>query len=339
MCELALVRSKMGVWIPRGGWVPLGKSTKPPPLLTTQSNIDPSEGPPDQRGSVQPSQPSKHPLIPMKRRPANDQNKELPAISKNDIMDKPLVIESSFSTHSALLGHVTRGNSPKATIQLLSQMPIRIDVEHQKPVREFYGSNATIMISRDSQISRPKTGPIAVIPICCRLGFIAGRGLSVPPIGRYSLVVFSVAMGIDMSSGHPAAIKGTKLPKPPAKHAPIPLVLLFMLAKQAGNKENPEGLRAYCSLFLLITLSSLRFSDTADVSASWLTDTAARGVSLNRQGEYGRGGAWGGIQSWFPRRRGVGGAHSCARGPIWNIRKREIRAVISTRYAKLGTRL
>ena len=55
---------------------------------------------------------------------------------------------------------------------------------------------------------------------------------------------------------------------------PIPPDFIAMLGKQAVNKENPEGLRAYFILYLLIALDSLRFADAADVSALWLTDKA-----------------------------------------------------------------
>ena len=69
-------------------------------------------------------------------------------------------------------------------------------------------------------------------------------------MGRYALVVFSEALGVDMPLEHPAVIKGAKIPKPAAKHAPpIPLEFLIALETQAANAENPEGLRMYCILF------------------------------------------------------------------------------------------
>ena len=135
----------------------------------------------------------------------------------------------------------------------------------------------------------PTTGPSAVIPISCWLEFLAGRGPSVPPMGRYALVVFREALGVDMPLEHTEVIKWTKLPKPSAKHAP-PISVEFLVGreKQAINRENPEGLRACCSIFLLLKLASLRFADTADVSSLWLTDTAVCGVSLSRKDKTGR---------------------------------------------------
>ena len=70
---------------------------------------------------------------------------------------------------------------------------------------------------------------------------------------------------------------------------------------EACNRENPEGLRLYCSLMFLLTTASLRFADTADVCELFLTDTAVCGCSINAKDRNGASMRWAtvraGIQS------------------------------------------
>ena len=139
----------------------------------------------------------------------------------------------------------------------------------------------------------PFFGESSVISISNWLDLLKFRGPSVPPMARYSLVVFSEALGLNLPVNHPAVISSAKCPRGIAKCAPcLPTELVFRLEKEACNREQPEGLRLYCSLLFLLTTASLRFADTAGVSEMFLTDTAVCGHSINAKDRNGAAMRW-----------------------------------------------
>ena len=264
-----------------------------------QRTVDPSEGSSNHRGSelTQSTQQSNG----KRQKSAKDYTKIAPAISRHDPRIKPLVIASLFADKSTLLNACFAAKFSENDMENFVEKALSNRCRTSKTrnnVLRFVLDYYDFAITRVPPA--PLTGPSAVITISCWLEFIAGRGPSVPAMGRYALVVFSEALGVDLPLNHPAVVKGTKIPKPSAKHAP-PLTVEFLVAleTQAINRENPEGLRVYCSLFLLLTLASLRFADTADVSELRVTETAVCGVSVNHKDKCGRENSWATPKSGF----------------------------------------
>ena len=300
MSEFAIIRSKLGEEY-RRQFARMKEECETPEMKYNTGKHDPSEGSSTQRGSDLGTQPSQTSERTKKKRPAKGLEKMLPSIPKNDPRITPLKIASLFSAQSTVLNARFTARFSENDISEFAVKALSNRCRTAKTRTNVLRFVLDYHVFASNRIPpAPTIGPGAVITISCWLEFLAGRGPSVPPMGRYALVVFCEALGISMPLEHPAVIKGAKVPKPSAKHAP-PLAVEFLveLETQAIKRENPEGLRIYCSLFLLMTLASLRFADTADVSALWLTDTAVCGVSLNHKDKMGRENSWATPSSGF----------------------------------------
>ena len=140
----------------------------------------------------------------------------------------------------------------------------------------------------------PITGPPAQFAIVARLGNIRERIPTIPHIGRYCLLAFSDAIGIDLPVHEPAvrAASTVARSKPPKSAEGMPLEFVQMLQKSASDPSFPEGAQLSASFFCLMTFASLRFSDTKDLSDLWVTETAICGRPTNRKIRAGHATSW-----------------------------------------------
>ena len=111
-----------------------------------------------------------------------------------------------------------------------------------------------------------------------------------PAIARWALKVFDGILALELPLRHPAVMaqvsKGALNPTPRKQAPPLPIELLQALGRVTGDKAIPFGFRLYASLYILMALASLRFSDTRVVFHVWVTETAFCGRSrdLKRKG-------------------------------------------------------
>ena len=125
-------------------------------------------------------------------------------------------------------------------------------------------------------------GTGAVITLASWLGLLGRRGQTVPQMGKYCLMVFSEALDVLIPPTHPAVIKAAKIRKAAPQQAPAaPLGFIFRIGKEARIRENPEGLRIYCSLTFILAMASLRFADTSEVARLFVSESAVIGVSID----------------------------------------------------------
>ena len=144
----------------------------------------------------------------------------------------------------------------------------------------------------DFALSRRPPAPVAgaesVITMASWLELLAFRRPDVPSVVRYFLIAFSGAMDVNIPINRPSVANATKIQKcKPKKALDIPGDFVCTLEKEACNRGNPDGLRIYCSLTFLLTLSIMGFAETANVTQLFLTDSAVCGASLGRNGKNG----------------------------------------------------
>ena len=103
-------------------------------------------------------------------------------------------------------------------------------------------------------------------------------------MARYCLFVLSEASGVPLPVSHPAVVRCAKFKSGVTRRAPvIPTEAVLKLETEARNRDNPAGWGCIAVYFFLLTMASLRFGDTADVSHLWLTDSALFGMSINHK--------------------------------------------------------
>ena len=131
----------------------------------------------------------------------------------------------------------------------------------------------------------PYYGDQSLIAIQKWLISLASRGFAVSNKGRYSLKVYAEALGLVLPIWHPGILAVVKKPRKSALHQapPVPVEFIFALERIADAHEYPWGMRYYASMFVLMTMTSLRFCDTRDVVKVWVTETAICGVSVDHK--------------------------------------------------------
>ena len=133
----------------------------------------------------------------------------------------------------------------------------------------------------------PYHGDECLLSITECLGSLKSRGDTIPPFARYSLKVFGEALGVSFPIAHPAVKSAVSVKtKRKVKTAP-PLCTEFAIAleRRAADKEVLASERLYCSLFALLTVSSLRFGDTRQTTSISQSKTALCGVGVNNKGK------------------------------------------------------
>ena len=140
----------------------------------------------------------------------------------------------------------------------------------------------------------PISGPSSQFTIVAWLDHIRERGPTLPHLGRYCLLAFSEALGIDLPV-HAPAVRAAALAarsKPPKSAEGMPLELVLALQHSANDPNLLGGVRLAASFFCLMTFASLRFSDTKDLTDLWVTETAICGKSVNHKSRAGHATAW-----------------------------------------------
>ena len=111
------------------------------------------------------------------------------------------------------------------------------------------------------------------------------RAESIP--ARWELKVLCEILPLELPLFHPAVMaivaKGDLNPIP-QKQAPIsPIEAIRALDLASGDRSLPRGVRVYASVYILMVLAPLRFSDTNVVIRVWATETASGGRSRVRK--------------------------------------------------------
>ena len=146
-----------------------------------------------------------------------------------------------------------------------------------------------ILFTRSTEPPMPFYGPSSVISVQKWLVSLRDRGFSVPNNGRYALKVYAEALGVDIPLWHPGVLAVLRKPRPRALKQAPPMTVDFVIALErlAVSSNKPFGLRYYAAMFVLMTLASLRFCDTRDVSALWVTESSVCGISIDRKNKVG----------------------------------------------------
>ena len=253
------------------------------------SHPDPSEGP-SNWGSDIPTQPSSQTTQKSKKKSAKDNDKVLPAIHKNGPRIKPLVIASLFANQSSLLNacftakfsendmadFIEKALSNRCRTSKSRLNVIRFVLDFLRlcnlpfPSGPVYGAVLRcghFVLARIYRWPGPFCTPYGPLRARCVFGGDGHRYAPEPSGGR----------------------KGGQGPKTVCKTRTASVSgIPIRIRKQAVNANNPEGLRVYCSIFVLLIMASLRFADTADVSELWLAETAVCGRSINHKDKMGR---------------------------------------------------
>ena len=142
-----------------------------------------------------------------------------------------------------------------------------------------------ILFARSHDPPVPFYGPQSLIIITKWLVSLANRGFTVPNKGRYALKVYSEALGVDLPLWHPGVLAVVRKlrPRKVRQAPPLPAEFIMALERVAISREEPFGMRYYAAMFVLMTLASLRFCDTRDVSEFCINDSAAHGVSVDHK--------------------------------------------------------
>ena len=128
--------------------------------------------------------------------------------------------------------------------------------------------------------------------VCLAEWFISlqSRGVTVPRKARYLLKVFGEALGIDFPLNHPGVSAATRMKRFKAvKHAPaVPIDFVRKVEEYAASENQTWGVRLACSLFCLLVLASLRYSDTVKVFNVWKSGSAICGCSIDPKSKDGK---------------------------------------------------
>ena len=131
----------------------------------------------------------------------------------------------------------------------------------------------------------PFYGGTSAPEIVSRTDHIRLRGESVPHLGRYFLVSFGDAAGVDFAAERPAvrAESTARRIRAAESAAGVPIDLARKMGWAATDSSRPAEMQSMAALFLLLIFAPLRFSDIRDVTEIWVTETALRGRSLDRK--------------------------------------------------------
>ena len=167
------------------------------------------------------------------------------AIHAPDPRVDPLVAARMFAPHSSLFSACLLAKFPDSD---LSNFATNALSNRRRRSRTRAKVLRFVLEFHDFSVSRsdpaPIAGPESAVAISCWLEVLSSRGPAVPPMARYSLVVFTEALGVDMPPKRPEVTQWAKLRKPPTRHAP-PASWEFIpkLEIEAVNNTNPEGRR------------------------------------------------------------------------------------------------
>ena len=151
------------------------------------------------------------------------------------------------------------------------------------------------------------TGEKSVVLIHDYLEHAADRGRTVPAAIRHSLTCWAAALQVDWPLDHTlitsaAAVESNSAPK----HAPpMTLETVKLLEGVATNSEVPPFKRAFAAGILLMSYTSLRFSDVQRLKSFEVNDDAAHGTLLTCKTKKPHGLDW----PWACPRQGVSGSH------------------------------
>ena len=131
----------------------------------------------------------------------------------------------------------------------------------------------------------PIYGDHSVIAIQKWLLSLRERGVTAPNKGRYPLKVYAAALGADLPIWHPGITATMKMPKKRGirQAAPLPVEVIAALEKVAINQHEPRGRRYYASMFILMTMASLRCCDTRGVFDLRVSGSAICGLPADRR--------------------------------------------------------
>ena len=96
-------------------------------------------------------------------------------------------------------------------------------------------------------------------------------------------------MGIDFPLAHPAVCGAQRVSKRQAhRHPPMaPLEFAYKLDEYAADNGDNKVIRFYCAALFLQVMASLRFSDTAQIAAFFVTKTLVGGAPINQKAKGG----------------------------------------------------
>ena len=110
------------------------------------------------------------------------------------------------------------------------------------------------------------------------------RGDTVPNESMRAITLFNDVLELHWNLEHPSIKVGKKdgRERVPNRAPTVPFEFVVKLGKIASSKDHNYGLRLFCSLFLLLIHSSLRFADVIEVLTIERTKTVIRGRSVDQ---------------------------------------------------------